>query len=1458
MWGGGRRRKRNVSATADFAPVHDLPSSKSLRRSPRIHPPSAEERAPPTPHPASDELDLENGKTPHASGSESQEEPGLKEYARQSTPEIDEPAAQNAENEEGATLNDEGELGFFTAHSSEATKYFNKKMIVHSTTLFNITGPKGVMLKDYLPAFRRQVEQIYAEATKQALPHEHLQLIAGCKQAPDKYISTRFFRKQDPEGVARLFALIQASCNSGATWRVDDDIEITVKHVKNSTNLKVGTGKRFVVTDLPSSILNRRSFITMRKNLDNSCMARAIAVIMWHKKLDKARCDPSVTPAELQQLKTHVKKVKRCQSKTQTEEAQKLCQAIGIGMTKKCGFEEAKQFENLLGVYIKIFATDQYNKFVYDGVQSNFRELIPVKDENVYFMCQFRPEGDSEQHVVPVVSIKGALDTPFFCLVCNKKYQRIKDHRCRDVQGWCFSCFDRDCQTPDPDFTKAYCPICNITFRSAKCQNIHETKSLCKNSYHCGDCRRDIPRLTIKVGGRLTDTQPTERIETDKEAWARHVCKKKCHLCKEEVDDAFHKCFIQKEPYKTPSEKLLFFDFETDQSSKKHEPIFCHIMWYQPATQTWDEQHFWVKDSQQLGAKNISVKDRVGKFLFSKQFQGYTMIAHNMKAFDGCFLLRYMGENGMKARPIFSGRKIMSLTFQPLHIRIIDSVNFLPMPLAAFQKSFDLKNCGKGHFPHFFASPSNYLYKGDLPPMKAYGYNGMRTEAREDFIQWYNEVANSDQPVKFDFERDINIYCRQDVHVLKEGCMAFKNLLMQLTEQKCDPFQYTTLASVSSAIFKATYLKPETIAAVPPNGYGSIQRFSSISIEWLEWLRQKQGITNLKHVANSAIGEATFTSFRVDGVDQENQTIYEFYGCYYHGCPTCFPDRYQLNKTMGKTFSAIHSDTVDRQCILVLSGWDVETMWECAWKKKKNDDPDIQEFVHANKDLFQTMSPFDSFFGGRVEPFKMIVANKKLSYDDVTSLYPFINATMEYPVGHPEVILNNFGDTQTVCDRYFGFMKCVILPPQKLYLPVLPGKFGKDKKLIFALCRTCAEERTPEKACTHNDQERALTGTWFIAEIKKAVEKGYKIQTVLGIYHFQETTTELFADYIRLFYKLKLVSSGIPPQCKTDEDLEAFIDQVQQWEKITITKQDFDKNPGMRQLSKLFINSLWGKFGLRRNLPAHHFCTTIEEISTLLHDESIEVNDILPLHENLAIVTTAKKSQEHYEINNHANIYIASTTTAWARLELYQHMEKLGTRMVYCDTDSIIYEVDEDNPENNPERGPFLGQLTNELKNHDDHISDFISGGPKNYGYKTIKGEECIKVKGFSLNYVNKQAFTFNNMREVIANFLDIDPDSNNPHQASKVTEVKNRTKKNAMKRDEIREEFHNANPDSASSIATPSAISVFSPNTIARSATWELLSVAQQKMYTVNFDKRVVLGNYDTFPYGFKWDEAT
>ena len=72
-------------------------------------------------------------------------------------------------------------------------------------------------------------------------------------------------------------------------------------------------------------------------------------------------------------------------------------------------------------------------------------------------------------------------------------------------------------------------------------------------------------------------------------------------------------------------------------------------------------------------------------------------------------------------------------------------------------------------------------------------------------------------------------------------------------------------------------------------------------------------------------------------------------------------------------------------------------------------------------------------------------------------------------------------------------------------------------------------------------------------------------------------------------------------------------------------------------------------------------------------------------------------------------------TTCQARLKLYEILDKLDRRVLYYDTDSVIYISREGQWE--PEIGDYLGELTDELEENN-HIVWLVSGGPKNYAYR--------------------------------------------------------------------------------------------------------------------------------------------
>ena len=69
-------------------------------------------------------------------------------------------------------------------------------------------------------------------------------------------------------------------------------------------------------------------------------------------------------------------------------------------------------------------------------------------------------------------------------------------------------------------------------------------------------------------------------------------------------------------------------------------------------------------------------------------------------------------------------------------------------------------------------------------------------------------------------------------------------------------------------------------------------------------------------------------------------------------------------------------------------------------------------------------------------------------------------------------------------------------------------------------------------------------------------------------------------------------------------------------------------------------------------------------------------------------------------------------------------------------------------PEYDPPLGDYLGELTDELKG--EYIVEFVSGGPKNYAYKTNTDKETCKVRGFTLNFTNSQLFNLNAVKSIV------------------------------------------------------------------------------------------------------------
>ena len=265
-----------------------------------------------------------------------------------------------------------------------------------------------------------------------------------------------------------------------------------------------------------------------------------------------------------------------------------------------------------------------------------------------------------------------------------------------------------------------------------------------------------------------------------------------CRQCKQWDMITSHKCYIRRPEAKKPREILIIFDFECTQETGVHIPnlVVAQV------------ENLKTHENTQVHFRSDDVSDEFGRWLFSEKHKNAIVTAHNMKGYDGYFLLNYLLRNGIRHNPIYAGSKIMSIHVESgLNMTIIDSLNFFPMPLSKLPKTFGLINTTKGDFSHVFNTKANSGYLGKYPPLEAYGGDTKSTEARGELLQWYGSVKDQ----LFDFEKQLYDYCVNDVDILARSIKKFRVLLMDKTG--LDPLNYITIASTTMAVFKELFLE---------------------------------------------------------------------------------------------------------------------------------------------------------------------------------------------------------------------------------------------------------------------------------------------------------------------------------------------------------------------------------------------------------------------------------------------------------------------------------------------------------------------------------------------------------------------------------------------------------------------------------------------------------------------------
>ena len=573
-----------------------------------------------------------------------------------------------------------------------------------------------------------------------------------------------------------------------------------------------GRSKRTTL-NIREYLKKKGSIITINNN-DNLCLARALVVAI--ARIEK---DPRYD------------QIRRSSANIQLQRALELHRAANVPLGP-CGLDEVKLFQKYLTNYeITVVSGDCNDSIIYPPE--------PTDKQPIYLYLH-------NKHFDVITSMPGFLSTSYFCHQCRKVYCKTTDHLC---DAMCKSCRSLDC-VADSDCEWIECNECNRMFKSRACYTHHKEplpggRSVCQTIRKCEKC------------GKATDVRKMKSNA--------HICGKKCLTCgiilKEKDDE--HKCYIQKteQPEETQYNHLLFFDFESTQEHGIHHPNLCVV-------------------HNEVGEVGLfQGKDTVKKFcewLLTKEHQDCIVVAHNFQEYDGYFIAKYLIQNAIKYEFILRGAKILSMTIPMFNIKFIDSLNFIPMSLAKFPKTFGQDELCKGYFPHLFNKEENQNYVGPIPCQNDYGVNFMKPGERKAFIAWHKEQVESNY--LFDFQKEIVKYCRSDVDIMRKCCLLFREMLRD--ETGIDPFgKSLTIASYCHEVYRTNFLKEDTIAIFTHDRQLKTKQ-SNMAVKWLSYVMEKEDI-HIQHVRNG--GEKRVGRYSLDGYCEETHTAYEFQGCFWHG-----------------------------------------------------------------------------------------------------------------------------------------------------------------------------------------------------------------------------------------------------------------------------------------------------------------------------------------------------------------------------------------------------------------------------------------------------------------------------------------------------------------------------------------------------------------------------------------------
>src|SRR5882724_1568891 len=300
-----------------------------------------------------------------------------------------------------------------------------------------------------------------------------------------------------------------------------------------------------------------------------------------------------------------------------------------------------------------------------------------------------------------------------------------------------------------------------------------------------------------------------------------------------------------------------------------------------------------------------------------------------------------------------------------------------------------------------------------------------------------------------------------------------------------------------------------------------------------------------------------------------------------------------------------------------------------------------------------------SYTGGSTDMIIPLPDKDELVYVyDVNSLYPSQMAKHSFPIGKA-IHFNNLEEVPGGC---IWFAKVVVTSLKDLEIPYLQ---------IQHKGRTISPLGSFEMTISSVEYYNAVANN------------DYSFNIIEGYYF--EKTLPIFKGYVEELYKLRL---------------------------------SYDKSHPMNYISKLLMNSLYGRFGMKLEGTQVMFADN-DKLNKI--KEKARIKTVIQVTEEVDLIELELEELKGIEVN----IGIASYITSLSRVALYKYKKyckENNIKVFYFDTDSIFT--------NKPLPDCFISNNLGDLK-LEYILKDAVFLAPKMYGGITTDNKEVMKLKGF-------------------------------------------------------------------------------------------------------------------------------